>query len=127
MVDRRRSRTFSAATLCGPAQVAAWRQVESLEERTLLSNLAITEAFFVDGNNVQIANPVLGERLEIRNRYSTTSLPSSAAYAIRVSVDGIATDRNALTFGAGFGAGTMVRGRVARLCGTGNSHRSGHP
>ncbi len=106
MVDRRRSRTFSAATLCGPAQVAAWQQVESLEERTLLSNLAITEAFFVDGNNVQIANPVLGERLEIRNRYSTTGLPSSAAYAIRVSVDGIATDRNALTFGAGFGAGT---------------------
>lgn len=74
---------------------------ETLEERSLLSNLAITDAFLVDGNNIRINRPLLGQQVEIRSLYSTSRLSVSSSYAIRFIVDGIAVDKTDLTFGAG--------------------------
>ena len=101
-------------TQCGHLQVTGWRQVELLEDRTLLSNLAISDAFLVDGNKTRITSPVLGEQLEVRTSFLTTALPSSAAYAIRVIVDGIAIDRAGVDFGYHLlGSRTLKQGSLS--------------
>lgn len=109
MISRRRRRS----TANGPALFsihAAGEQTESLEDRTLLSNLAITDAYLVDGSGAKTTSPILGERLEIRANYTSHSLSAAATYAIRVVVDGIEVDRAGLTYGAGFGSGTWFAG-----------------
>ena len=85
-------------------------QTEQFEDRTLLSNLAITDAYLVDGTGTKITSPVLGERLEVRAAYMSDSLSVSAAYAIRVIVDGVEVDRAGVTYGAGLGSGTWLAG-----------------
>lgn len=84
---------------------SAGGSVELLEDRSLLSNLAITDAFLVNGYNARIASPVLGEQLEVRSLYSTRGLSASDTYAIRVVVDSIAIDREEVSFGAGTATG----------------------
>ncbi|MFO1003892.1 MAG: peptidoglycan DD-metalloendopeptidase family protein [Planctomycetaceae bacterium] len=79
---------------------------ETLENRSLLSNLAISDAFLVDGNNARINRPLQGEQVEIRSLYSTNGLSVSESYAIRFIVDGIAVDKTDLTFGTGTAAAT---------------------
>ena len=79
---------------------------ETLEDRSLLSNLAIANAFLVDGNNIRTNRPLLGEQVEIRSLYSTNGLSASSSYAIRFIVDGIAVDKTDLTLGAGTTAAT---------------------
>lgn len=81
------------------------RTGEVLEDRLLLSNLAITDAFLVDGNNSRISTPILGEQTEIRTLFSTTDLPPNASYALRVTINGVPLDQTEISFGAGAGEG----------------------
>ena len=103
----RRRRFLARTQPCWIASAdGASASTETLEDRSLLSNLAITDAFLVDGNNIRINRPLLGEQVEIRSLYSTSGLSASAFYAIRFIVDGIAVDKTNLTFGAGTAAAT---------------------
>lgn len=109
--DRRRVRSLFSNV---HAVASSFRQqfgmifgtTETLENRALLSNLAISQARLIDGQSNPIADPILGERLEIRANYSTTGLTASDVYAIRVVVDGVAIDRTSVTFGAGVISGS---------------------
>ncbi|MFN9720151.1 MAG: peptidoglycan DD-metalloendopeptidase family protein, partial [Planctomycetota bacterium] len=67
----------------------------------MLANLAMTEAFLISGTKVRQTSPILGERLEIRASFTSSHLPSNASFAIRVSIDGISTERENITYGAG--------------------------
>ena len=109
MRSRRRPNRASGNISCVSLRVAGCGS-ERLEDRSLLSNLAITDAYLVDGTGAKITSPVLGEQLEVRAAYSTDSLSVSAAYAIRVIVDGVAVDRSGVTFGAGIVTGTWLAG-----------------
>ena len=103
----RRRRSLARALPCWIASAnGASAAAETLEDRSLLSNLAIANAFLVDGNNSRISNPLLGEQVEIRSLYSTSGLSDSSSYAIRFIVDGIAVDKTDLTFGAGSAVAT---------------------
>jgi murein DD-endopeptidase MepM/ murein hydrolase activator NlpD len=103
----RRRRSLARALPCWIASAnGASAATETLEDRSLLSNLAIANAFLVDGNNSRISNPLLGEQVEIRSLYSTSGLSDSSSYAIRFIVDGIAVDKTDLTFGAGSAVAT---------------------
>lgn len=103
----RRRRFLARTQPCWIASAnGASAATETLEDRSLLSNLAIANAFLVDGNNSRLNSPLLGEQVEIRCLYSTNGLTASASYAIRFVVDGIAVDKTDLSFGAGSGATT---------------------
>jgi murein DD-endopeptidase MepM/ murein hydrolase activator NlpD len=103
----RRRRFLARTQPCWIASAdGASAATETLEDRSLLSNLAISDAFLVDGNNSRINTPLLGEQVEIRSLYSTNGLSASASYAIRFIVDGIAVDKTDLTLGAGSAAAT---------------------
>ncbi len=103
----RRRRFLARTQPCWIASAdGASAATEKLEDRSLLSNLAITDAFLVDGNNIRINRPLLGEQVEIRSLYSTSGLSASASYAIRFVVDGIVVDNPELTFGAGSATAT---------------------
>lgn len=103
----RRRRFLARTEPCwiAPA-IGASVATETLEDRSLLSNLAIAHSFLVDGDNTRINRPLLGEQVEIRSLYTTSGLSASASYAIRYIVDGIAVDKTDLTFGAGNGTTT---------------------
>jgi murein DD-endopeptidase MepM/ murein hydrolase activator NlpD len=103
----RRRRFLARTQPCWIASAnGASAATETLEDRSLLSNLAISDAFLVDGNNIRINRPLLGEQVEIRSLYSTNGLSASSSYAIRFIVDGIAVDKTDLTLGAGNGTAT---------------------
>jgi murein DD-endopeptidase MepM/ murein hydrolase activator NlpD len=102
----RRRRFLARTQPCWIASADGAAATETLEDRSLLSNLAITDAFLVDGNNIRINRPLLGEQVEIRGLYSTSRLSVSSSYAIRFIVDGIAVDKTDLTFGIGSAAAT---------------------
>lgn len=103
----RRRRFLARSQPCWIASAdGAATAAEKLEDRSLLSNLAIADAFLVDGNNARINRPLLGEQVEIRSLFATNGLSTSATYAIRFIVDGIAVDKTDLTFGAGSAAVT---------------------
>ncbi len=111
-MNTRRRRRYAARVPALFSIRATGGQTEPLEDRTLLSNLAITDAYLVDGTGTKTTSPILGERLEIRADYTTDSLSASAVYAIRVIVDGVEVDRTDVTYGAGFGSGTWFAGML---------------
>ncbi len=106
MFFRQRRRQRSQSPRMGLHGQLGYRSVEILEDRALLANLAIAEAFLVSGTNVRQTNPILGEQLEVRANYTSANLASNASYAIRVTIDGVSVDRQNITSGAGFGTGT---------------------
>lgn len=105
---RKRNRAITSQTMLS-VQVAN-SGCEWLEDRTLLSNLAITDAWLVDGTGAKITNPILGQQLELRASYTTQGLSASATYSIRVIVNGIPADRTNVNFGAGVASGTWTAG-----------------
>lgn len=108
MKRRRRKSHFNPSVMCGKYE-PTFRSTELLEERTLLTNLALAEAFLITGVGERQANPILGGQIEVRTSFSTTNLAADATYAIRVSIDGVFVDHQDLTFGAGSSSATWQR------------------
>ncbi len=76
--------------------------MEPLEERRLLSaNLALIDAYLVDGQNNEITSPILGERIGVRAVFETTDLPAGAQYTLDYTIDGVTLSNSRLTVGAG--------------------------
>ncbi|MEJ7596031.1 MAG: hypothetical protein WKF77_31360 [Planctomycetaceae bacterium] len=65
-MNSRRRRRYAAHVPALFSIRATGSHTEQLEDRLLLSNLAITDAYLVDGSGTKITSPVVGERLEIR-------------------------------------------------------------
>ena len=79
--------------------------IERLEERMLLANLTLTDAFLIDGNLNRQDIPVLGEMLAIRANWSTEDLPNDAEYQVQYLVDGVELRSANVSSGAGFSSG----------------------
>ncbi len=64
---------------------------ESLEERVLLANITITDAFLVDGSGSHLAgSPVVGQKIGVRANWATIDLPGTIAdYQVEFRVDGV--------------------------------------
>ena len=65
------------------------RQVEALEDRTLLSNLTLVDAYLEDGESTEITSPVLGEQLGVRAEFEYEDLSEEAEYRLDFSIDGV--------------------------------------
>ena len=74
---------------------------EALEDRSLLSNLSLAEAFLIDGRDNRLQTLILGQQIEVRASFTTASLSQHARYAVRIIIDGIAVDRAGNSLGAG--------------------------
>jgi hypothetical protein len=80
--------------------------LECLEERvTPSANIAITNAFVVDGSDSPLTNVSAGRQVAIQADFNTTGLPSNASYEIAFDVNGVTRDSAVVTHGAG-GSGT---------------------
>ena len=75
--------------------------LESLEDRRMLANITVTDAFLRDGLGLRNNTPVLGERIELQVNFRTTDLFQGAAYRIEFSIDGVTLDSGLITSGAG--------------------------
>jgi hypothetical protein len=77
--------------------------VEFLEDRLApTANIAITNAFVVDGNDNPLAGVNPGQRVYIRANFTTQDLPTNAAYRVRFTVNGQTLNSNYVTWGAGY-------------------------
>jgi murein DD-endopeptidase MepM/ murein hydrolase activator NlpD len=112
-MKRRRRRFCSVAAAVFGEYSPAVRQprtntglsTEALEDRSLLSNLSLAEAFLVDGQDGPMQNPILGQQIEVRASFTTASLSQQARYAVRIMIDGVAIDRAGNSLGAGLASG----------------------
>jgi murein DD-endopeptidase MepM/ murein hydrolase activator NlpD/Ca2+-binding RTX toxin-like protein len=76
--------------------------LEELEPRLApATNLTITAALLVDGNNNPITAPVIGQEVFVRAEWETTDLNASQQYVVRYLVDGVPLDSATQTGQAG--------------------------
>ena len=102
------------------------RTFEFLEDRiTPSGNIAITNAFVVDGNDQPLTAINIGEFVSIQADFTTQDLPADASYVVGYTVNGLTQDTGTITGGAGV-AGTesfvLLLGRLR--CHT--RHEPGH-
>jgi subtilase family serine protease len=82
-------------------------RLEMLEDRRVLANLAVTNAFLIDGQSQPITQPVVGEQITVRVNFTTNSLAPGTSYRIAYTVDGVTLSFDEITSGAGLTSGTF--------------------
>jgi hypothetical protein len=76
--------------------------VEMLEDRIApTANIAITNAFVVDGNANPLATASPGQRVYIEADFTTQNLSSNASYRVRFTVNGVTLNSSYVSWGAG--------------------------
>lgn len=82
-------------------------RIESLEDRRLLANLSLTNAYLVqDGGVTPLTDVVVGQEVAVRADWTTEDLPNNiAAYQVEFRIDGVPLRSADDNFGAGFASG----------------------
>ena len=87
---------------------------ERLEDRLVLSNIAVADAYLVDRTGTNpLSDVVIGQKVGVRLDWTTTDLPGNIAdYQVEFRVDGVPLRSNDDNFGAGLASGTFVWFRI---------------
>jgi hypothetical protein len=97
-----RQRTTRPQSASRRAARARRLHCEALEDRRLLANLFVVDAYLVDSAGSRVAEVVIGQKIGVRLDWRTKDLPAGiASYQVEFRVDGVPLRSDDITYGAG--------------------------
>jgi murein DD-endopeptidase MepM/ murein hydrolase activator NlpD len=97
-----RQRTTRPQSASRRAARARRLHCEALEDRRMLANLFVVDAYLVDSAGSRVNEVVIGQKIGVRLDWRTKDLPAGiASYQVEFRVDGVPLRSDDITYGAG--------------------------